>query len=201
MTEFMNIEEIKQKTFRVISQDGIDKILAGIVLMFIPLTLVNMAFLVILVLMMVLSLVLKGILRKKFVQSRVGYAKFSARSDRKEAWFTGFYLLLFLLLFFVMNIIELKTFKPLVIMIIPAGVLFATAHFRTKMTIDYIISLLVLLGGVIGLIFTLSGYDPGTVVAYQFGGLGIVFLVIGVIQLVIFLRKYPRQDAEMSSAC
>lgn len=200
MNRSTNIEEVRQKAFRATSVDGVDKILAGIVLMVFPLTLVDMMFLVVLVALAVLSFILKGILRRKFVHSRIGYAKFSARSDRREVLFTGLYLMLFLLLFFTMNIVELKTFKPLILMIIPAGALFAIAHFRTRMKIDYVLSFLVFLSGIIGLIFALSGHDPGTVVAYQFGGLGMVFLVVGIIQLVVFLRKYPKQNIEMSSA-
>jgi hypothetical protein len=200
MNRSTNIEEARQKAFRTTSVDGVDKILAGIVLILIPLILIDMILLVVLVVVAILSLIFKGVIRRKFVHSRIGYAKFSARSDRREVLFTGLYLLLFLLLFFTMNIIELKTFNPLILMIIPAGALFAIAHFRTRMKIDYVMSLLVFLSGIIGLIFASSGHDPGTVVAYQFGGLGIVFLVVGIIQLMIFLRKYPEQDVEMSSA-
>jgi hypothetical protein len=44
MSRSINIEEVKQKAFRAMSQDGIDKILAGIVLILVPLILINMIF-------------------------------------------------------------------------------------------------------------------------------------------------------------
>lgn len=194
-----NIEKIKQKAFRAMSQDGIEKILAGIVLVFVPLILIDALFLVVLVVMSILSLILKGILRKKFVHSRIGHAKFSMRSDRKEVLFTGIYLMIFLSLFFTMLMIELKTFKPLILMIIPAGALFTIAHFRTKHKIDYAMSFLVFLSGIIGLIFTSSGHDPNTVTTFQWCALGVIFFIVGVLQLFNFLRKYPKQTAQASS--
>jgi hypothetical protein len=201
MNRSTNIEEVKQKAFRAMSQDGVEKILAGIVLILIPLILINMIFLVILVAMAILSLILKEILRRKFIYSRIGYAKFSSRSDRKEILFTGLYLLIFLSLFFTVSIIELKTFTPLIVVIIPAGALFTIAHFRTRIKIDYAMSFLVFLSGIVGLIFTLSGHDPNTISAFQWGGLGVIFFIVGVVQFISFLRKHPKQTVEPSSAC
>jgi hypothetical protein len=151
--------------------------------------------------MAIMSLILKGILRRKFIYNRTGYAKFSMRSDRKEVLFTGLYLLIFLSLFFTVSVVELKTLTPLIHIIIPAGAFFTIAHFRTKIKIDYLMSFLILLSGVIGLIFTSSGYDPKTVTAFQFGGLGVVFFIVGVVQLINFLRKNPKQPVEASGAC
>ena len=200
MSRSISIEEVKQKAFRAMSQDGIDKILAGIVLILIPLILINMIFLVVLVVMVILSFILKGILRRKFIYNRIGYAKFSMRSDRKEVLFTGLYLLIFLSFFFTVSIIELKTFTPLIVVIIPAGALFIIAHFRTKIKIDYAMSFLVFLSGIIGFIFALSGYDTDTVSAFQWGVSGIVFFIVGVVQLINLLRKNPLPYGETCNA-
>ncbi len=198
MSRAINIQAVKQRAFRAMSQDGIDKILVGIVLILFPLILINMIFLAALVVIAILSLILKGILRKKFIYSRIGYAKFSLRSDRKEILFTLLYLLIFLSLFFTVSIMDLKTFMPLINVIIPAGVFFTITHFRTKIKIDYVMSFVILLSGIIGLIFTSHGYDPRTVSAFQWSGLGVVFFIVGVAQLIHFLRKYPK-PAEVTS--
>lgn len=200
MSRPINIQEIKQKAFRAMSQDGIDKILVGIVLILFPLILLNMVFLTILVVMGILSLILKEVLRKKIIYNRIGYAKFSMRSDKKEILFTLLYLLIFVSLFFTVSIIELKTFMPLITVIGPAGAFFTITHFRTRIKIDYFMSFLIFLSGIIGLIFASHGYNPSTVSAFQFSGLGVVFLAVGVVQLIRFLRKYPKQTAETCNA-
>ncbi len=176
------------------SQDGIDKILAGIVLILVPLILIDMILLAVLVIVAILSLILKGIIRKKLLYGRVGYAKFPMRSDGKEVLFTLLYIVVFLALFVAAVVIQLSTFKPLMVVIVPAGVFFTITHFRTKIKIDYLMSFLILLSGLIGLLFALSGYDPNTVSVCQFGGLGVVFLGVGIFQLVGFLRQYPRVE-------
>jgi hypothetical protein len=201
MSQPLNIQEVKQRAFRAMSQDGVDKILVGIVLILFPLILINMIFLAVLVVIAILSLILKGILRKKFIYSRIGYAKFSLRSDKKEILFTLLYLLIFISLFFTVSILELKTLTPLINVIIPAGVFFTITHFRTRIKIDYVISLPILLSGVIGLSFTAQGYDPSTVSVFQWSGLGVVLFTVGVVQLIHFLRKYPKQTVEASSGC
>ena len=201
MSRAVNIEEVKQKAFRAMSQDGVDKILIGTVLILFPLILINMIFLAVLVLIAILSLIFKRLLRKKIIYNRIGYAKFSMHSDKKEVLFTVLYLLIFLSLFFTVSILELKTYTPLVNVIITAGAFFAITHFRTRIKIDYVISFLILLSGLIGLIFTAGGYDPSTVSVFQWSGLGVLFLFVGVVQLITFLRKYPKQTVEASSAC
>ncbi|KPK63106.1 hypothetical protein AMJ83_08550 [candidate division WOR_3 bacterium SM23_42] len=200
MSRSINIEGVKQKASRAMSQDGLEKILAGIVLILFPLILIDMIFLAVLLAMAILSLILKGILRRKFIYNRTGYAKFSINSDRKEVLFTGLYLLIFLSLFFAVSIIELKTFTPLIVVIIPTGALFTIAHCRTKIRIDYAMSFFVFVSGIIGLIFTSSGYDPNTVSAFQWGGLGAVFLVVGIVQLRSFLHRYPLPDGKTCDA-
>lgn len=200
MSRDINIQAVKQRAFRAMSQDGIDKILVGIVLILFPLILINMIFLAVLVVIVILSLILKGILRKKFVYSRIGHAKFSLRSDRKEILFTLLYLLIFLSLFFTVSIMDLRTFTPLINVIIPAGVFFTITHFRTKIKIDYAMSLVILLSGIIGLIFTLHGHDPSTVSVFQWSGLGVVFFIVGVVQLMHFQRKYPQSPEEVTDA-
>jgi len=194
MSGSINIEEVKQRTFRTMSQDGVDKILVGIVLILFPLILVNMIFLAVLVVIAILSLIFKRVLGKKIIYNRIGYAKFSMHSDKKEILFTLLYFLIFLSLFFTVSILELKTFTPFINVIIPAGAFFTITHFRTRIKIDYVISFLILLSGVIGLIFTAGGYDPSTVSVFQWSGLGIVFFIVGVVQLINFLHKYPKSD-------
>ncbi|UCD05582.1 MAG: hypothetical protein JSV98_10815 [candidate division WOR-3 bacterium] len=194
MSGSIEIDEVKRKSFSAMSQDGIEKILAGIVLIFLPLVLIDMIFLAVLVIMAIFSLTLKGVLRRKLIYGRIGYVKFSMHSEKREVLFTILYILVFLSLLFVVSIKEFNIFKPLMAVIIPAGAIFAIAHFRTKIKIDYVMSFLVLLSGIIGLIFTLSGHDSDTVSVCQFGGLGVVFLGVGIFQLVGFLRQYPKVE-------
>jgi hypothetical protein len=196
MSGSIEIERVKQRAFSVMSQDGLEKILAGIVLILVPLSLINMYFLVILVAVTILILILKGIIRKKLLYDRIGYAKFSMRSDGKEVLFTLLFLSVFLALFVAAVVIQLNIFKPLMVVIIPAGVFFTITHFRTKIKIDYLMSFLIFLSGIIGLLFTVSGHDPNVVSAFQFGGLGVVFLIVGVIQLINFLGKYQKVEQE-----
>ena len=194
MSRSIEIDEVKRKSFSAMSQDGIEKILAGIVLIFLPLVLIDMVFLAVLFVMAILSFALKGVIRKKLIYSRIGYAKFSMHSEKREVLFTVLYLFVFLSLFFAVSIKEFNIFKPLMAVIIPAGAIFAIAHFRTKIKVDYVMSFLVFLSGIIGLIFTLSGHDSDTVSVCQFGVLGVVFLGVGIFQLVDFLRQYPEVE-------
>lgn len=194
MSRSVEIREVRQKAFSAMSQDGVDKILVGIVLILVPLVLIDMLLLAVLAIVAILSLILKGIIRKKLLYGRVGYAKFPVRSDGKEILFTLLYIVVFLGLFVATVVIQLSTFKPLMVVIVPAGVFFTITHFRTKIKIDYVISFLILLSGIIGLLFALSGYDANTVSLCQWGGLGVVFLGVGIFQLVGFLHRYPKYE-------
>jgi hypothetical protein len=194
MSWSIEMDEVRHKAFSAVSQDGIEKILAGIVLIFLPLVLVDVVFLAVLCIMAVLSFILKGVLRRKLIYGRIGYAKFSMHSKKREVLFTILYILVFLSLFFAVSIKEFNIFKPLMAVIIPAGAVFAIAHFRTKIKVDYVMSFLVFLSGIIGLIFTLSGHDSDTVTVCQFGGLGVVFLGVGIFQLVGFLHQNPKGE-------
>jgi hypothetical protein len=194
MSKSAEKDKVRQRAFSAMSQDGVDKILAGIVLILVPLTLIDMILLIVLVIVAILSLILKGIIRKKLLYGRVGYANFPMRSDGKEVLFTLLYISVFLALFVAAVVIQVNAFKPLMVVIVPAGVFFTITHFRTKIKIDYVMSFLILLSGIIGLLFTLSGHDPNTVSLCQFGGLGVIFLGVGIFQLVGFLRQYPKVE-------
>jgi len=194
MSRSAEIHEVRQRAFSALSQDGVDKILAGIVLILVPLVLIDMTLLAVLGIVAILSLILKGIIRKKLLYGRVGYAKFPMRSDGKEVLFTLLYISVFLMLFIAAVVIQINIFKPLMVVIVPAGVFFTITHFRTKIRIDYVMSFLILLSGIIGILFALYGHDPNTVSAYQFGGLGVVFIGVGIHQLVGFLRRYPKVE-------
>jgi len=196
MSGSVEIERVRQRAFSAMSQDGLEKIVAGVVLILIPLILIDMILLAVLGIVTLLGLFLKGIIRKKLLYDRTGYAKFSMRSDGKEVLFTLLYLSVFLALFVAAVVIQLNIFKPLMVVIIPAGVFFTVTHFRTKIKIDYLMSFLIFLSGIIGLLFTISGHDPNVVSAFQFGGLGVVFLIVGVIQLINFLGKYRKVEQE-----
>ena len=111
MSGHIEIDEVRHRSFGAMSQDGLEKILAGIVLILLPLVLIDMIYLGVLVILTILAVVWKDVLRRKLIYDRIGYAKFSRRSGKKEVLFTILYVLVFLSLFFAVTIREFEIFK------------------------------------------------------------------------------------------
>ena len=198
MSQLINIEEIKQKTWRVIQQDGLDKIFTGIFLCAWSLIFVSIVLGIVFMFIIALGLFVKEVIRKKLTYDRIGYVKFSKNPDKKETLFTLLYVTLFLSLLVTVIATGFSTLTPLLIVIIPSGVYFTISHYRSRAKIDYMITILFLFSGIIGLLFTLYGYDPTKVLVFQISGLGVVLLMIGIVQFIRFHRKYPKQTVEAS---
>lgn len=196
MEQSINIEEVKRKTYRAIWQDGLDKILLGILFCLWSLIYVSMVWIAVLVFSAVLAPFAREVIRKKLTYNRVGYVEFSKTPDKKETLFTLLTVTIFLSLLVTVTVTGFKALGPLAIVIIPSGIYFMITHYRSRAKIDYMITILFLLSGVIGLFFTLHGYDTTTVLVVQISGLGVVLLTIGIVQFIRFLHKYPKQTVE-----
>jgi len=199
MEQSINIEEVKRKTYRAIQQDGLDKILLGILFGLWSLIYVSTVWIAVVACSAVLAQFAREIIRKKLTYNRVGYVEFSKTLDKKETLFTLLSVTIFLSLLVTVIVTGFKALSPLLVVIIPSGIYFMITHYRSKAKIDYMITILFLLSGVIGLFFTLHGYDTTNVLVVQISGLGVVLLTIGIVQFIRFLRNYPKQTVEASN--
>jgi len=199
MEQSINIEEVKRKTYRAIQQDGLDKILLGILFGLWSLIYVSTVLIAVVACSAVLAPFAREVIRKKLTYNRVGYVEFSKTLDKKEMLFTLLTVTIFLSLLVIVNHTGFKALSPLLVVIIPSGIYFMITHYRSRTKIDYMITILFLLSGVIGLFFTLRGYDTTNVLVVQISGLGVVLLTIGIVQFIRFLRNYPKQTVEASN--
>ena len=104
---------------------------------------------------------------------------------------------LVLLLGILMAVTQLSWLLPVYMGAVFAGTILIAAH-KYGSVPDYIYAALFLLSGIAGLLFVSFGYDPGKVTGVQFWCLASVLMPIGLIKLILFLRRYPKIAAEVS---
>ena len=87
--------------------------------------------------------------------------------------------------------IWVRPLLPLCLGIFLAGLALAGARI-TGYILDYILVVALLASGLIGLLLIHLGHTPGVATAYQLWGISGIFIPVGLIQLILFLRKYPQ---------
>ena len=69
-----------------------------------------------------------------------------------------------------------------------------TIGYLCRTVIEYLLAILILLSGLIGLFVTKRGAEPGIVAAYQLWILAALLVAVGSAQFVLFMRKNPLME-------
>ena len=73
-----------------------------------------------------------------------------------------------------------------------------TVGYLYRTVVEYLLAGTILLSGLIGLIATMQGNDPGIVTAFQLWTVGAVLVIVGIIQFILFIHKNPARSMETS---
>jgi hypothetical protein len=187
----IDMRRIKRQSYRMIRQDGLSDVCAGLMLGIMAIFFFEFRYSVALIVGCAMQTVVLPICRKKFTYSRVGYAKFPGRADKKDLIVWDIAVPLVVVGLIICAGIWVRPLLPLCLGAFLAGLSLAGARI-TGYVRDYIFVGLFLVSGLVGLIFALLGYEPFIVTAYQLWGLSGILIPVGLIQLILFLRKYPK---------
>lgn len=194
----IDMRRIKRESYRVIRQDGLSDICAGLMLGIMAIFFFEFRYSVALIVGCAMQTIVLPICRKKFTYPRVGYVKYPGRADKKSLIVWDIALPLVVVGLIVCVGIWVRTLLPLCLSIFLAGLALAGARI-TGYVLDYILVGVLLASGLIGIILIQLGYAPGLATAYQFWGLSGILIPVGLVQLTRFLHKYPKPAKEVNS--
>lgn len=194
----IDIRRVKRDSYRIIRQDGLSDICAGLMLGIMAVFFLDFKYAGALIVGCAMQTIILLVCRKKFTYPRIGYAKFPARADRKSliVWDIALPLLVAGLIICVG--IWVRFLLPLCLGIFLGGLALVGARI-TGYVLDYILAAVLLASGLIGLLLIQLGYAPGVATAYQLWGLSGIFIPVGLVQLIRFLQKYPQPEKEVSN--
>lgn len=195
MSQNIDLKKIERKAYLTYHQDGLWDIFLGIAFFGFATAIINDQAAIMAVLPVLLISCAAGI-RKKFTLPRVGYAKFSAqREARKKRGLSR--LIATLTITFFMGLVAFWAFS---------GESDIQNFIRSLGLIPFGIALMLVIGAVgilydikrfivyavLIIIFFISGHVLRSDPQAYFLLLGIIFLTVGLIMLIRFMRKYPR---------
>ncbi len=187
------VREVEKRARSALRQDGLAIIIAGIAFAIMAPFFLDDRLGFLLILGTGFYVFLPAILKKRFVYPRIGYAKF--KEKKAKSWKLLISTMLLMLFVIVLKLNAYNWLLPLYLGAVFGVIAFAIGYWH-KTVIEYVISALMLLSGIVGITATARGNDPGIVTAVQLWGLAAVLIPIGLFQLTRFLRKYPKQTAE-----
>ena len=194
----IDIRRIKRESYRIIRQDGLSDICAGLMLGIIAVFFLDFRYAGALIVGCAMQTIILPTCRKKFTYPRVGYVKYPGRADKKSLIVWDIAVPLVVVGLIICAGIWVRPLLPLCLGAFLAGLSLAGARI-TGYVRDYIFVGLFLASGLVGLILVLLGYDPFFVTAYQLWGLSGILIPVGLVQLILFLRKYPQAVTEVSN--
>ncbi|MHC4242843.1 MAG: hypothetical protein ACYS3N_20355 [Planctomycetota bacterium] len=194
----IDIRRIKRDSYRIIRQDGLSDICGGLMLGIMAVFFLDFKYAGALIVGCAMQTIILPICRKKFTYPRIGYAKFPGRADRKSLIVWDIALPLVVVGLIICVGIWARTLLPLCLGIFLGGLTLVGARF-TGYVLDYILAVVLLASGLIGLLLIQIGYAPGLATAYQLWGLSGIFIPVGLVQLIRFLQKYPQPEKEVSN--
>ena len=194
----IDMRRIKRESYRIIRQDDLSDICAGLMLGIMAIFFFEFRYSVALIVGCAMQTIVLPICRKKFTYPRVGYVKLPGRADKKSLIVWDIAVPLIVVGLIICAGIWVRPLLPLCMGAFLAGLSLAGARI-TGYVRDYIFVGLFLASGLVGLILALLGYDPFIVTAYQLWGLSGILIPVGLIQLIRFLRKYPKSIKEAKS--
>ena len=191
------VKKVEQRARRALRQDGLAIILAGIAFAIMAPFFLDDRLGFLLILGTGLYVFLPEILRQRFVYPRIGYVKF--KEKKAKPWKLLISTILLVLFVIVLKHNAYTWLLPLYLGVVFGVIAFAIGCWH-KTAIEYIISAFMFVSGVVGIIATTRGNDPGIVAAVQLWGLAAILIPIGLFRLIRFLRKYPipRENAASS---
>ncbi|MBC8472294.1 MAG: hypothetical protein H8D56_22770 [Planctomycetes bacterium] len=194
----IDIRRIKQDSYRIIRQDGLSDICAGLMLGIMAVFFLDFKYAGALIVGCAMQTIILPVCRKKFTYPRIGYAKFPGRADIKSLIVWDIALPLIIVALIICVGIWVWFLLPLCLGIFLGGLALVGARI-TGYVLDYILAAVLLASGLIGLLLIQLGYAPGVATAYQLWGLSGIFIPVGLVQLIRFLQKYPQPEMEVSN--
>ncbi len=194
----IDMRRIKRESYRMIRQDGLSDVCAGLMLGVMAIFFFEFRYSVALIVGCAMQTIVLPICRKKFTYPRVGYVKFPGRADKKSLIVWDIAVPLVVVGLIICAGIWVRLLLPLCLGAFLAGLSLAGARI-TGYIRDYVFAGLFLASGLVGLILALLDYDPFVVTAYQLWGLSGILIPAGLVQLILFLRKYPQAVTEVSN--
>lgn len=191
----IDMRRIKRESYRIIRQDGLSDICAGLMLGIMAVFFLDFRYAGALIVGCAMQTNILPTCRKKFTYPRVGYVKYPGRADKKSLIVWDITVPLVVVGLIICVGIWVRPLLPLCLSIFLAGLALSGARI-TGYVLDYILVGVLLASSLIGLILIRLGYAPGLATAYQFWGLSTILIPIGLVQLVRFLRKYPETIKE-----
>lgn len=191
------IKEVEGKARGILRQDGLATVVAGIAFAIMAPFFLDDRLGFLLILGTGLYVFLPEVLRKRFVYPRVGFVKFKEKSDK--TWKLIISILLLVVFVIVLKIRVYNWLLPLYLGVI-FGVVALTIGYLHRTLVEYLLAGMILLSGLVGVIATMQGNDPGIVAAFQLWIAGAVLVLVGVIQFILFIQKNPEQSVETLDA-
>ncbi len=195
MSEQVGMKDIEKKARSALRQDGIATMIAGLSFVLIAPFFLDDRFGMMLILGTGLYVFLPEIIRKHYIYPRVGYVKVRKESSKK--WKMAISILLLLLFVVILKLGAFNYLMPLYLAVIFSAIAFTIAYLY-KTTVEYFLGAIILISGIVGLMLTAQGNDPGLVTALQLCIIGAVFVVFGFVQFSLFVRKYPAKEEQLN---
>jgi len=192
MTETTDIRSTEEKVRRILGQDGLDLVVGGLALALVAIFFINIKHGWAYVFAVGLHASLLPYFRRKIVYPRIGYAKLPVvRMTVLQHLLTVIVAAIALILFYVFGKdSSFNWIMPLFVGIVLSFMSFVTA-LRHRLRTHYLITVIFVVSGVIGIILTRSGHRAGMVTAVQLWILSVILLLIGLVRLLLFKMRYP----------
>jgi len=158
------VREIEKRARSALRQDGLAIIIAGIALAIMAPFFLDDRLGFLLILGTGFYVFLPVILKKRFVYPRIGYARFKEKNTK--SWRLLISTTLLMLFVIVLKLNAYNWLLPLYLGAVFGVIAFAIGYWH-KTVIEYVISALMFLSGIVGIIATTRGNDPGLVTAIQ----------------------------------
>lgn len=188
MSEQIVVKEIEKKARGTLRRDGLATIIAGVALAIMAPFFLDDRLGWMLILGSGLYVFLPEVLRRHFIYPRVGYVK--VRKEKSKKWKLIISILLLLIFIAILKINAYNWILPFYLALVLGAMAFTIAClYRTL--VEYFLASLILASGIVGLVVTIQGNEPGLVSALQLWILGAVLVLVGIVRFVLFIRKYP----------
>jgi hypothetical protein len=195
----IDLKEIERKAYGAFRQDGLSILFAGISLGIAAIFFIDIRHGWVFALSICLAISVPEYLRGQFVYPRIGYAQFPRPKGMARHFIAICLAVTCLILFYALGkMARFNWLMPLFLGVVFSAVALAAAK-RFGLIVYYVLTLLFLLSGFAGLGFTINGYHPGWVTAFQLWGLAAVLIPVGSVQLVCFLRRHAQPVKEVKN--
>jgi hypothetical protein len=195
----MDPTEIKRRAYRACHKDGLDEIVTGISLALIAVFFFNHFHGWAIIFGVGIHKPLKDAFRKRYTYPRVGPGGFLEPGQKTTVVIIGLpALILGLLIIPLLTVKSLAPFLPLYVGLLLTGVNLIRAVIY-KVCSGYAYSALFFSSGFFGWLLVSAGIESGRATAYQLWILSVILIPIGLIELLKFLHRFPREKAGQGS--